>query len=122
MQENVENTRAEGCFRRETAKTAHKAPEKPINTRAEAVSGKEDNMVSETERKCGEVITKFLGFLYDFWNEESHTDEKIELMMEMAEEIARNLKNIHRARLDETEGRREEKWQETLKILGREGL
>lgn len=122
MQENVENTRAEGSFGKETAKHAPKMPEKPMDTRAEGVPGRGDNMVSEKERKCEEEVAKFLGYLMDFWNEEDHPDERVELMLELAEAIARNLKGIQRARLDEMEGRREGKWQETLKILSQEGL
>ena len=122
MQENVENTRAEGSFGQGTAKPAPKMPEKTMDTRAEGVPGTGDDMASEKERKCEGEVAKFLRYLTDFWDEETHPDERIELMLELAEAIARNLKGIQRARLDGMEGRREGKWQETMKILGREQL
>ena len=117
MAGNDENTRAEGTFGRETAKTEPKMPEKHINTRVEEISGKEERRESETERECGEKITRFLGYLQEFWGGENQADERLEIMLELSEAITRNLKEIQRARLDaQTEERREGKWKETLEI------
>lgn len=122
MQENVENTRAEDCFGQGAAKPAPKMPGKPMDTRAEGIPRTGDDMASEKEKKCEGEVAKFLRYLTDFWDEETHPDERVELMLELAEAIVRNLKGIQRARMDGMEGRREGKWQETMKILSREGL
>lgn len=109
MPKNAENTRAEGDFAQESPKTGLKMPEKPINTRAEVVSGEGRSLAQETERECGEKITRFLGYLRDFWDGEDQTDEKLEIMLELSEAVTRNLKEIQRARLDaQMEERREE--------------
>lgn len=93
MPENVENTRAEGNFAQESPKTGQKMPEKPINTRAE-------NPFKKVEKEYADNITEYLKYFQMFWQGSETELEQLDLLEELARGMAKNLRDIRRARVD----------------------
>lgn len=90
--ENVENTRAEGHFARETPKNTPKTPGTPKNTRQEGISAK------AREREHMEKITYILKYMQTACTTPKCTDEELKNMAEAAECLKWKFEEIQRIR------------------------